>query len=117
MRIDEFTFELPEELIAQEPVEPRDAARLLVLHRESGRLEHRIFRDLPAYLRPGDVLVLNDTKVIPARLRGRKEGTGGQVEVLLVHRRSEYEWEALVRPGRLAMRREFSWTTSRFLRS
>lgn len=100
MRIDEFTFELPEELIAQEPVEPRDAARLLVLHRETGHLEHRIFHDLPDYLRPGDILVLNDTKVIPARLRGRKAGTGGQVEVLLVHRRSECEWEALVRPGR-----------------
>ncbi len=100
MNVTDFDYELPEELIAQTPVEPRDAARLLVVHRDSGRLEHRVFRDLPQYLVPGDVLVLNDTRVMPARLFGTKEPTGGRVEVLLLRRASADTWEALVRPGR-----------------
>jgi len=100
LRVSDFDYELPEELIAQEPVEPRDAARLMVVHRVSGRVEHRVFRDLPEYLRAGDVLVLNDTRVIPARLFGAKEGTGGRVEVLLLRRLAPDVWEALVRPGR-----------------
>jgi len=100
LRVSDFDYELPEDLIAQQPVEPRDAARLLVVDRETGRLEHRRFRDLPRYLTAGDVLVLNDTRVIPARLFGLKEPTGGRVEVLLLERREPDVWEALVRPGR-----------------
>ena len=100
MRIDEFDYNLPHDLIAQHPVSPRDASRLLVAHRESGLLEHRRFRDLPDYVREGDLLVLNDTRVIPARLLGRKMGTGGQAEVLLLHTQGMDVWEALVRPGR-----------------
>jgi len=79
-----LTYDLPKELIAQQPCEPRDAARLLALDRRSGKMAHRIFRDLPDYLKAGDCLVLNDTKVLPARLRGRKAVTGGQVELLLL---------------------------------
>ncbi|MDN5345189.1 MAG: S-adenosylmethionine:tRNA ribosyltransferase-isomerase, partial [Clostridia bacterium] len=100
MRLEDFDYELPPELIAQQPVEPRDASRLLVLHREGGSLEHRHFYDLPAYLRPGDVLVLNETRVIPARLWGRSAGTGARIEVLLLTQRGRDTWEALVRPGR-----------------
>ncbi|MFS8544024.1 MAG: S-adenosylmethionine:tRNA ribosyltransferase-isomerase, partial [Limnochordales bacterium] len=100
MLVSDFDYDLPPALIAQQPVEPRDAARLLVVHRDSGKLEHRVFRDLPAYLRAGDVLVLNDTRVLPARLLGAKETTGGRVEVLLLRRHGPDTWEALVRPGR-----------------
>jgi S-adenosylmethionine:tRNA ribosyltransferase-isomerase len=100
MRISEFDYELPEELIAQRPVIPRDASRLLVLHRDTGAIEHRRFRDLPGYLREGDLLVLNDTRVIPARLLGHKAGTGGQAEALLLKTTGSDIWEALVRPGR-----------------
>src|SRR5690606_39453614 len=100
LRVSDFDYELPEELIAQTPVEPRDAARLLVVHRDTGRMEHRVFRDLPQYLRAGDVLVLNDTRVMPARLFGVKASTGGRAEVLLLQRRGPATWEALVRPGR-----------------
>lgn len=99
MRLSEFDFALPPELIAQAPVRPRDAARLLVLHRATGALAHHVFRDLPAFLRPGDVVVLNDTKVLPARLRARRN-TGGPVEVLLLRPVSKDTWEALLRPGR-----------------
>jgi S-adenosylmethionine:tRNA ribosyltransferase-isomerase len=104
MKLSEFDYALPPELIAQHPAHPRDSSRLLVLHRTDGRLEHRIFRDLPEYLTPQDVLVLNDTRVIPARLRGRKP-TGGTVEVLLLRPLDDPDagderWEALVRPGR-----------------
>jgi S-adenosylmethionine:tRNA ribosyltransferase-isomerase len=99
MQLSEFDFALPRELIAQSPARPRDSARLLVLHRETGELAHGTFRDLPAYLRPDDVLVLNDTKVLPARLRGRRV-TGGVVEVVLLRPVSGEVWEALVRPGR-----------------
>jgi S-adenosylmethionine:tRNA ribosyltransferase-isomerase len=99
----DFDYELPPELIAQTPVEPRDSSRLLVVHRDTGQLEHRIFRDIGDYLRPGDLLVANRSRVIPARLRGMKAGTGGAVEVLLLSVRADVGpdcWEALVRPGR-----------------
>jgi S-adenosylmethionine:tRNA ribosyltransferase-isomerase len=103
MRTSDFDYELPPELIAQTPIEPRDASRLLVVNRATGELEHRHFRDLGDYLRPGDLLVANRSRVIPARLAGRKADSGGAVEALLLARRPdlgpEY-WEALVRPGR-----------------
>src|SRR5690606_23017831 len=83
------------ELIAQTPIEPRDASRLMVVHRATGQIEHRLFRNLGEYLRPGDLLVANQTRVIPARLRGHKAGTGGKVELLLLTRRDERTWEAL----------------------
>ncbi len=91
MRTADFDYELPPELIAQTPVEPRDSSRLLVVHRETGDLEHRIFRDLVEYLRPGDLLVCNESRVIPARLHGRKP-TGGRVEVFLLTRRDDRTW-------------------------
>ncbi len=96
MRTADFDYELPPELIAQTPVEPRDSSRLLVVHRETGGLEHRIFRDLVEHLRPGDLLVCNESRVIPARLHGRKP-TGGRVEVFLLTRRDDRTWETLVR--------------------
>ncbi len=99
MRLGQFDYSLPPELIAQRPAEPRDAARLMVLHRDQGHLEHRLFRDFPEYLRRGDVLVLNDTRVLPARLRAQK-ATGGAVEVLLVRPLDERTWETLTRPAR-----------------
>ncbi len=99
MRVDEFDFYLPKELIAQKPVEPRDSARLMVLHRRSGEIEHRVFRDVVEYLEEGDLLVLNNTKVIPARLLGRKE-TGAKVEVFLLEKVEDGVWRCLVRPGR-----------------
>ncbi|MFZ5882570.1 MAG: tRNA preQ1(34) S-adenosylmethionine ribosyltransferase-isomerase QueA [Chloroflexota bacterium] len=95
MNISDFDYDLPESSIAQTPVEPRDASRLLVLHRDTGALEHRIFRDIGEYLRPNDLLVLNQTRVIPARIYARKE-TGGRVELLLLRRRDLVTWEALV---------------------
>ena len=94
-----FDYELPEEFIAQEPVEPRDASRLLVVHRATGELEHRHFYDLPHYLQAGDTLVLNDTRVSARRLFGRKP-TGGRVELLLLRPLGDGRWHALVRPGR-----------------
>ena len=102
MKKEDFYFELPEELIAQAPLKDRDASRLLVLHKESGRIEHRHFRDLKEYLSPGDCLVLNDTRVLPARLIGEREGTGGKVEILLLKRKEKDVWETLVRPGKKA---------------
>ena len=95
MKTSDFDYELPESSIAQTPVEPRDSSRLLVLHRANGQIEHRTFRDVGDYLRPGDLLVLNQTRVIPARIYARKE-TGGRVELLLLRRRDELTWEALV---------------------
>jgi len=95
MKISDFDYNLPEASIAQTPAEPRDSSRLLVLHRDTGELEHRIFRDVSDYLRAGDLLVLNQTRVIPARIYARKE-TGGRVELLLLRRRDELTWEALV---------------------
>jgi S-adenosylmethionine:tRNA ribosyltransferase-isomerase len=96
----QFDYQLPPERIAQVPAEPRDSSRLLVLHRTDGQLEHRRFTDLSSYLRPGDLLVLNNTRVIPARLVGRKT-TGGQVELLLLEPQPEHTWRALVRGHRV----------------
>ena len=97
----DYYYELPEELIAQTPAEPRDSSRLFVYDRATGRREHRIFRDIKEYLRPGDVLVINNTKVLPARLFAYTEN-GGKVEVLLLKRLALNEWEVLVRPGKQA---------------
>ncbi len=94
--IQDYDYELPKELIAQTPIEPRDAARLMVIHRATGEIEHRVFRDIVEYLCPGDVLVANDSRVIPARLRARKVPTGGRVELLLLNRRDATTWEVLV---------------------
>lgn len=102
MRLSDFNYELPEELIAQDPLEKRDNSRLMVLHRATGELEHKHFYDVIDYLNPGDCLVINDTKVIPARLMGAKEGTGASIEVLLLKRKEEKVWETLVKPGKKA---------------
>ena len=100
MKKEDFYFDLPEELIAQDPLEDRSGSRLLVLDKETGETEHHIFREIVNYLNPGDCLVINDTKVIPARLIGEKEGTGAKVEVLLLKRKENDIWETLVNPGR-----------------
>jgi len=100
MKVSDFDYYLPAELIAQQPIEPRDAARLLVLHKASGEIEHKIFRDIIDYLECGDTLVLNDTRVIPARLFGIKEGGRAKVEIVLLKRLDHNTWEALVRPGK-----------------
>ena len=104
MQLSDFDYDLPPERIAQHPVEPRDASRLLVLHRDTGQIEHRQFRDLSEYLRPGDVLVLNQTRVIPARLPARKAPSGGAAEILLLRQMDERRWLVAVggkhiRPG------------------
>lgn len=96
----DFYFDLPQELIAQDPLEDRSSSRLLVLNKDTGKVTHRIFRDIPDYLHEGDCLVLNNTKVIPARLLGEREGTGAHVEVLLLKRREGDVWETLVKPGK-----------------
>lgn len=98
----DFYFDLPPELIAQDPLEDRSGSRLLVLDKETGEIEHRVFTDIVEYLYEGDCLVLNDTKVIPARLLGEKAGTGAAVEVLLLRRRENDVWETLVKPGKKA---------------
>ncbi|MCG2784342.1 MAG: tRNA preQ1(34) S-adenosylmethionine ribosyltransferase-isomerase QueA [Anaerolineae bacterium] len=95
MKTSDFNYELPDSFIAQTPVEPRDSSRLMVLNRKTGQLEHRIFREIVEYLNPGDLLVVNQTRVIPARLPARKE-TGGKAEILLLRRESERVWECLV---------------------
>ncbi len=103
LRISDFDYDLPPELIAQTPLEARDASRLLVLKRATGALEHRHFRNIGEYLRPGDLLIANQSRVIPARLLGQRAETGGAVEVLLLTRRPDLGpdyWETLVRPGR-----------------
>jgi S-adenosylmethionine:tRNA ribosyltransferase-isomerase len=100
LTVSDFDYDLPETLIAQTPIEPRDSSRLLVLNRQTGILQHRIFHDLIDYLRPGDLLVANDTKVMPARLIGRRSDSGGKVEVFLLHRISQDVWEVLVKPGK-----------------
>lgn len=102
MNRQDFFFDLPPELIAQEPTEPRDAARLLVLSRETGAIEDRRFSDITEYLKPGDCLILNDSRVLPARLYGRRKPTGGAVELLLLNQREQDVWEALAGPGRKA---------------
>lgn len=98
MKVSDFNYDLPEELIAQHPYEKRDEARLMVLHRDTKQIEHKVFKDIIDYLEPGDCLVLNDTKVIPARLYGKKD-TGAKVEFLLLKRIENDDWEAMVRPG------------------
>ena len=100
MKTSDFSYSLPPELIAQTPVEPRDQSRLMVLHRSDGSVKHQRFSDIVNYLRAGDVLVFNDTRVIPARLGGRKVESGGRVEILLLRRLNTAVWEALVRPGK-----------------
>ena len=100
MKVEDFNYELPEELIAQTPLEERDASRLLVLDKTSGKIEHKIFRDIIDYLNPGDTLVLNDTKVLPARLIGEKEDTKAVIEVLLLKNVENDNWECLVKPAR-----------------
>lgn len=98
----DFYFDLPQELIAQDPLEDRSASRLLVLDKDTGAVEHHNFKEITSYLRPGDCLVLNNTKVIPARLMGVKEDTGAVIEVLLLKRRENDVWETLVKPGKKA---------------
>ena len=117
MDVKDFYYDLPEELIAQDPLEKRDESRLMVIHRDSGEIEHRRFHDIIEYLNAGDCLVINDTKVIPARLLGEKEETGAAIEVLLLKDASDYKvkniadgeaenqkntriWECLVKPGK-----------------
>ena len=102
MNTSDFYFELPKEQIAQDPLPDRSASRLMVLHRDSGIIEHKKFTDLIQYLKPGDCLVRNNTKVIPARLFGTKEDTGAVIEFLLLNRRTEDVWETLVKPGKKA---------------
>jgi len=99
MKLSDFMYDLPEERIAQTPVEPRDHSRLMVIHRDTGEIEHRHFYDIIDYLNPGDCLVINETKVIPARLYGERP-TGGAVEVLLLKQLGPKRWETLVRPGK-----------------
>jgi S-adenosylmethionine:tRNA ribosyltransferase-isomerase len=100
LTIHDFDYELPEALIAQTPVEPRDSSRLLVLDRQSGDMRHQIFSQIVDHIQPGDLLIANDTKVMPARLLGKRADTGGRVEVFLLHRRSQDLWEVLVKPGK-----------------
>ena len=100
MKLSEFNYELPKELIAQTPIEKRDESRLMILDREKQTIEDKTFKDIIDYLEPGDCLVRNNTKVIPARLYGIKEETGANVEVLLLNRIEADTWEAMVHPGR-----------------
>lgn len=102
MKTSDFYYDLPENLIAQSPVEPRNASRLMILHRKDGSMEHRIFKDLTEYLNPGDCLVINDTRVIPARIYGVKEETGAVVEFLLLSQKENDVWECLCKPGKRA---------------
>ena len=102
MNIKEFYYDLPEELIAQDPLTDRSSSRLLTLDKNSGAFSHHVFRDIVDYLNPGDCLVINNTKVIPARLMGEKEGTGAGIEVLLLKRKENDVWETLVKPGKKA---------------
>ena len=102
MKKEDFYFDLPEELIAQDPLEDRSGSRLLVLNKETGEIAHHVFRDVIDYLNPGDCLVINDTKVIPARLIGSKVGTDAKIEILLLKRRENDVWETLVKPGKKA---------------
>ncbi|SMC21206.1 S-adenosylmethionine--tRNA ribosyltransferase-isomerase [Clostridium acidisoli DSM 12555] len=102
MQLKDFDFDLPEELIAQHPAAKRDECRLMILDKESGSIEHKVFKDVINYLNPGDCLVMNDTRVIPARLIGTKEGSGGKMEFLLLKRIDKDHWETLVKPGKKA---------------
>ena len=102
MKTADFYFDLPQELIAQDPLEDRSSSRLMVLDRKTGEIEHHIFKEVIDYLNPGDCLVVNNTKVIPARLFGRKEGTEAKIEILLLKRKENDVWETLVKPGKKA---------------
>ena len=102
MDVKDFDYELPEELIAQDPLEDRSSSRLMVLDKKTGNVEHHIFKDILEYLKPGDCLVINNTKVIPARLYGVKEGTNAKIELLLLKRKENDVWETLVKPGKKA---------------
>ena len=102
MKLSDFNYELPEELIAQDPLLKRSDSRLMVLNREDDSIAHKHFRDITEYINPGDCLVINDTKVLPARLIGAKEGTGASIEVLLLKRHDDKTWETLVKPGKKA---------------
>lgn len=102
MKTSDFKFDLPQELIAQVPIEDRASSRLMVLDKETGNIEHKVFRDIIEYLNPGDCLVLNNTRVIPARLIGEKLEAGGKIEFLLLKRTEEDTWQALVKPGKRA---------------
>ena len=102
MKKSDFWFDLPQEQIAQTPIEPRDHSRLLVMDRESGKCSHHHFYDVLDYLKEGDLLVVNDSRVIPARLYGTKEDTGANIEVLLLEQKEKDVWETLVKPGKKA---------------
>lgn len=102
MDVKDFYYDLPQELIAQDPLEDRSSSRLLVLDKKTGEMQHKVFKDIVTYLHPGDCLVINDTKVIPARLIGSKEGTDAHIEILLLKRRENDIWETLVKPGKKA---------------
>ncbi len=102
MELTDFNYDLPEELIAQDPLLKRSDSRLMVIHRDTGEIEHKHFSDIIDYLDPGDCLVINDTKVIPARLMGVKDETGASIEVLLLRNKGDNVWETLVRPGKKA---------------
>ncbi len=102
MRVSEFFYDLPEELIAQEPLADRKQSKLMVVDRKTGEIEHRIFKEIIEYLNPGDCLVLNDTRVIPARLLGEKEGTGGKIEFVLLKNTGGDIWEVILKPGKRA---------------
>ena len=102
MKTSDFYFDLPQELIAQDPLEDRSSSRLMVLDRKTGEIEHHIFKEVIDYLNPGDCLVVNNTKVIPARLFGSKEGTEAKIEILLLKRKENDVWETLVKPGKKA---------------
>ena len=100
MKTSDFYYDLPQELIAQDPLEDRASSRLMVLDKETGAVKHHVFRDILEYLNPGDCLVINNTKVIPARLYGSKVGTDAKIEVLLLKRKENNIWETLVKPGK-----------------
>ena len=118
MHINDFDYELPKELIAQTPAEKRDSSRLLVVHRETGEVEHKHFYDIIDYLKPTDCLVLNNSKVLPARLFGVKEGTGAKVEFLLIKRIEGDTWETMVKPGkRLKVGDSVSFSDEKFFRA
>ena len=102
MKTSDFYYDLPQELIAQDPLEDRSASRLMVLDKKTGKIQHHIFKEIVNYLNPGDCLVINDTKVIPARLYGAKVGTDAKIEVLLLKRKENNIWETLVKPGKKA---------------
>jgi len=102
MKVSDFYYDLPQELIAQEPVEKRDMSRLMVLDKETGKISHKRFKDIVEYINKGDCLVLNDTRVIPARLLGEKEGTGGKIEFVLLKRINGDVWEVILKPGKKA---------------